>query len=92
MIALLFAAVMAATASSGFCPLYLLAGRLRGAGSWPEPGRDGEVPAIAVAVGVLRRPYAAAAAVRRKVVPTLFWMKAPGRRRAIACVAFQPVQ
>jgi hypothetical protein len=36
--------------------------------------------------------YAAAAAVRWKVVPTLFWMKAPGRRRAIAWVAFQPVQ
>ena len=33
-----------------------------------------------------------AAAVRWKVVPTLFWMKAPGRRRAIAWVAFQPVQ
>ena len=32
------------------------------------------------------------AAVRWKVVPTLFWMKAPGRRRAISCVAFQPVQ
>ncbi len=25
-------------------------------------------------------------------VPTLFWMNAPGRARAIACVAFQPVQ
>jgi hypothetical protein len=25
-------------------------------------------------------------------VPTLFWMNAPGRRRAIECVAFQPVQ
>ena len=34
-------------------------------------------------------PYAAAAPVRWKVVPTLFWMKAPGRRRAIACVASQ---
>jgi AhpD family alkylhydroperoxidase len=33
-----------------------------------------------------------AAAVRWKVVPTLFWMKEPGRRRAIAWVAFQPVQ
>ena len=33
-----------------------------------------------------------AAAVRWKVVPTLFWMNAPGRRRAIAWVAFQPVQ
>ncbi len=36
--------------------------------------------------------YAMDAAVRWKVVPTLFWMKAPGRWRAIACVAFQPVQ
>jgi len=26
------------------------------------------------------------------MVPTLFWMNAPGRRRAIAWVAFQPVQ
>ena len=33
-----------------------------------------------------------AAAARWKVVPTLFWMNAPGRRRAIAWVAFQPVQ
>jgi hypothetical protein len=41
---------------------------------------------------VLPRCYAAAVAVRWKVVPTLFWMNAPGRRRAIAWVAFQPVQ
>jgi hypothetical protein len=40
----------------------------------------------------LRGSYAAAAAVRWKVVPTLFWMNASGRRRAIAWVAFQPVQ
>ena len=29
-VALVFAAIMAATASSGFCPLYLLLGRLSG--------------------------------------------------------------
>jgi hypothetical protein len=38
------------------------------------------------------RAYAASGAVRRKVVPTLFWMNAPGGRLAIAWVAFQPVQ
>jgi hypothetical protein len=32
------------------------------------------------------------AAASWKVVPMLFWMNAPGRRRAIAWVAFQPVQ
>ena len=40
-IALVFAGIMAATPISGFCPLYLLLGRSAGAGSWPEPGRDG---------------------------------------------------
>ena len=40
-IALVFAAIMAATAISGFCPLYLLPAASAGAGSWPEPGRDG---------------------------------------------------
>jgi hypothetical protein len=41
---------------------------------------------------VCRGFYAVASAVRSKVVPTLFWMNAAGSRRAIACVAFQPVQ
>ena len=33
---------------------------------------------------VLPRSYAAAVAGRWKVVPTLFWINAPGRRRTIA--------
>ena len=40
-IALVFAAIMAATAISGFCPLYCCSAASAGAGSWPEPGRDG---------------------------------------------------
>jgi len=43
-------------------------------------------------LGAERRTCDPYAAVRWKVVPTLFWMKAPGRRRAIAWVAFQSVQ
>jgi hypothetical protein len=38
------------------------------------------------------RRYIVPVAVRRKVVPTLFWMKARGSRLAIAWVALQPVQ
>ena len=39
-----------------------------------------------------RNLYAAAVPVRWNAVPTVFWMKAPGRLRAIAWVACQPVQ
>gem|GEM_PF-1695006 len=56
----------------------------------PPSAHGGEACLLRTAVPVI--PYAAAAAERRKVVPTLFWRNAPGRRRAIAWVAFQPVQ
>ena len=51
-----------------------------------EPARGGRL----LAGGRTRDLYVAA--VRWKVVPTLFWMKEPGRRRAMAWVALQPVQ
>ncbi len=65
-----------------------------------EPGPGATSDQVCEAVGSRRRgllvaggcTYDLYAAVRWKVVPTLFWMKEPGRRRAIAWVAFQPVQ
>jgi hypothetical protein len=65
-----------------------------------EPGPGATSDQVCEAVGSRRRgllvvggcTYDLYAAVRWKVVPTLFWMKAPGRRRAIVWVAFQPVQ
>ena len=39
-----------------------------------------------------RSHYAAGSGVRWNVVPTLFWMNAPGRWRAIVWVACQPVR
>jgi len=53
------------------------------AGSWRQHRQRGPC---------WRGLHAAAVPVRWKVVPTLFWMNAPGSRRAIAWVAFQPVQ
>ncbi len=73
-------------------------GGLGVAGTWPPgPPQSGREASGLMAQRPQRGPccrdlYVAAAAVRWKVVPTLFWMKAPGRRRAIAWVAFQSVQ
>ena len=54
----------------------------------PPSAHGGEACLLRTAVPVISY----AAAERWKVVPTLFWRNAPGRRRAIAWVAFQPVQ
>jgi hypothetical protein len=55
-----------------------------------NPGPAGAMFAARAASG--RGLCATDAAVRWKVVPTLVWMNAPGKWRAMARVAFRPVR
>jgi hypothetical protein len=52
-VALIIAAMMAATAISGFCPLYLLFGRLAKRRKLPEPDRHKKhLPAVSITAGL----------------------------------------